>query len=76
METFCFCGHVIVPTGLPLKRLAPIMSERAKWGKEITNLLMWEDKCLGDCRNLDDLDKPLDQILNELADGVVIIFQV
>ena len=52
------------------------MSERAKWGSTVTNLLMWEDKCLGDCRNLDDLEKPLDQILNELADGVVIIFQV
>ena len=57
------------------------MNKRAKWNlnaEEIENgnILMWEDKSLGDCRHLDDLEKPLDQALAELADGVVIIFQV
>ena len=59
------------------------MNKRAKWNlsnDELEdaqrNILMWEDKSLGDCRHLDDLEKPLDQALAELADGVVIIFQV
>ena len=61
----------------------PDMNRRAKWNLSNEqlddaqrNILMWEDKSLGDCRHLDDLDKPLDQALAELADGVVIIFQV
>ena len=37
---------------------------------------MWEDKAQGDCHNLDDLEKPLDEALSELQDDVVIIFQV
>ena len=59
------------------------MNRRAKWNLSNEqlddaqrNILMWEDKSLGDCRHLDDLEKPLDQALAELADGVVIIFQV
>ena len=59
------------------------MNRRAKWNLSNDqledaqrNILMWEDKSLGDCRHLDDLEKPLDQALAELADGVVIIFQV
>jgi len=80
--SICYCGHIIVSTGLPLKELVPDMNRRAKWNLSNEqlddaqrNILMWEDKSLGDCRHLDDLDKPLDQALAELADGVVIIFQ-
>ena len=98
--SICYCGHIIVSTGLPLKELVPglleyfflgnvpldliiDMNRRAKLNLSNEQLddpqrsiLMWEDKALGDCRHLDDLDKPLDQALAELADGVVIIFQV
>lgn len=101
--SICYCGHIIVSTGLPLKELVPglldnfdefllgnvpldlltDMNRRAKLNLSNEQLddaqrsiLMWEDKSLGDCRHLDDLDKPLDQALAELADGVVIIFQV
>ena len=103
--SICYCGHIIVSTGLPLKELVPglfeyfdkirffsgavpldfipDMNRRAKWNLSNEqlddaqrNILMWEDKSLGDCRHLDDLEKPLDQALAELADGVVIIFQV
>ena len=52
------------------------MNKRAKWSEEVKEVLMWEDKTQGDCRNLDDLNKTLESALAELADGVVIIFQV
>ena len=52
------------------------MNKRARWSSEVKSVQMWEDKAQGDCRNLDDLEKPLDEALSELQDGVVIIFQV
>ena len=52
------------------------MNKRAKWQNEVKSVLMWEDRAQGDCKNLDDLEKSLEQALTELQDGAVIIFQV
>ena len=52
------------------------MNKRAKWKSEVKSVLMWEDRAQGDCKNLDDLEKSLEQALTELQDGAVIIFQV
>ena len=69
-------GNVPLDLIIDMNRRAKLNLSNEQLDDPQRSILMWEDKALGDCRHLDDLDKPLDQALAELADGVVIIFQV
>lgn len=91
--SLCYCGHIIVPMSTKLKELLPELTRRAHWIDEPSaeNILMFEDRHLGNCRHLKDLDDSLDQSLLffkttpppsdyrdgglDIEDGVVIIFQ-
>lgn len=63
--TLCYCGHMIIQLGTLLKDLIPEMKKRAGWSEDLKaeDVLMFEDRHLGNCRQLPDLDLSVEHSL-------------
>ncbi|CAG5095731.1 Oidioi.mRNA.OKI2018_I69.XSR.g14310.t1.cds [Oikopleura dioica] len=63
--TIAYCGHLIVPISSKLKDLIPEMTRRAFWNEQPAEdeILMFEDRHLGYCIHLKDLNASMNEAL-------------
>lgn len=69
-----YCGHMYMAIASKAKELVPILNERAGFPLD-TELSLYEEVKPNMVEKIEDLELPLEKVLEELMDGDIIVFQ-
>lgn len=69
-----YCGHYYMPITAKVQELIPILNERAGFEPEC-ELILYEEIKPNIVERIEEYDKPLERVLEELMDGDIILFQ-
>lgn len=73
-KRIAYCGHSYMPITAKARELIPILNERAGFPLN-TRLVLYEEVKPNLVERIEDLDLPLEKVLEELMDGDIIVFQ-
>ncbi|XP_076333936.1 ubiquitin carboxyl-terminal hydrolase 7-like isoform X2 [Tachypleus tridentatus] len=69
-----YCGHLYMPITAKARELVPELNHRAGFPMD-TSLMLYEEVKPNIVEKIEDLDLPLENVLEELMDGDIIVFQ-
>lgn len=69
-----YCGHTYMSINAKARVLIPILNERAGFPED-TELVLYEEIKPNMVERIEDIDLPLEKVLEELMDGDIIVFQ-
>ncbi|KAL3236907.1 hypothetical protein MRX96_022160 [Rhipicephalus microplus] len=74
LKQIAYCGHVYMPIVAKAKELLPLLNKRAGFPAD-TELVLYEEVKPNIVDRIEDLELPLEKVLEELMDGDIIVFQ-
>ncbi|XP_065302370.2 ubiquitin carboxyl-terminal hydrolase 7 isoform X9 [Dermacentor albipictus] len=74
LKQIAYCGHVYMPIVARAKELLPLLNKRAGFPAD-TELVLYEEVKPNIVDRIEDLELPLEKVLEELMDGDIIVFQ-
>ncbi|XP_054712852.1 ubiquitin carboxyl-terminal hydrolase 7-like isoform X1 [Uloborus diversus] len=69
-----YCGHTYMSINARASALVPVLNDRAGFPED-TELMLFEEVKPNVVEKIDDINLPLEKVLDELMDGDIIIFQ-
>ncbi|GBM82029.1 Ubiquitin carboxyl-terminal hydrolase 7 [Araneus ventricosus] len=69
-----YCGHTYMSINSRARSLVPILNDRAGFPED-TELLLFEEVKPNVVERIENIDLPLEKVLDELMDGDIIVFQ-
>ncbi|XP_076458949.1 ubiquitin carboxyl-terminal hydrolase 7-like isoform X2 [Babylonia areolata] len=73
-KTMSYCGHLYVPISARAVELLPELNRKAGFPVN-TNLMLFEEVKPNLVEHLEDLNLPMEKLMDELMDGDIIVFQ-
>ncbi|CAN8002794.1 unnamed protein product [Ixodes hexagonus] len=74
LKQIAYCGHTYMPITVKAKELVPLLNKRAGFPPD-TELVLYEEVKPNIVDRIEDLELPLEKVLEELMDGDIIVFQ-
>ena len=74
MKKLHYCGHHYMSISDKIQSLLPVLCDRAGFSPG-TELMLFEEIKPNYLEKIEDFDKPLEKVLDELMDGDIIVFQ-
>lgn len=74
LKQIAYCGHTYMPITARAKELVPLLNKRAGFPAD-TELVLYEEVKPNIVDRIEDLELPLEKVLEELMDGDIIVFQ-